>query len=74
MVAFANDSTMTVVVFETKKGLYVAMIPTDCEAQQIQSDLHDAGIEVDHVYELQRWGETPSGMCLAFLPHLGSRV
>ena len=72
MVAFANDSTMTVVVFETKKGLYVAMIPTDCDAQQIQSDLHDAKIEVDHVYELERWAETPNGICLAFLPHPGS--
>ena len=73
MVAFPkSESTMTVVVFENRKGLWVAMIPNECDASQIQNDLHDAGIEADHVYELERWSETPHGICLAFVPLPGS--
>lgn len=71
MVAFVNrESATTLVAFEPKdrKGLWLAMIPVECDAMKIQNDLHDAGIEPESVYELDRWAETANGICLAFVP------
>jgi len=72
MVAPIHDGTTnTVLVIQPKHfngNLFVAMIPDDLDAQDINDALQEAGIEPERVCEIQKWKKTSKGVRVGFLP------
>lgn len=76
MVAFPhNDPAMSVVAIKSKhrnNGVYVALVPDDLGADEIDASLRRMGLAPSRVCELRNWTESANGLRVAFLPSMGS--
>lgn len=72
MVAPIHDNTEnTVLVIRAKHcngNLFLAMIPSNLDPQDINDALEEAGIEPKRVCEIEKWKKTSNGVRVGFLP------
>jgi len=69
MVAFAkNESAMNLVVIQAPHGLHIVSLPDDMGACEIDTALHELGINAERVYEVRDWKRTADGVAAAFVP------
>ena len=76
MVALAqNDPVLTVVAIKSKhrnNGVYIALVPDGLGAEEIDASLRKMGLDPNRVCHLENWTEAANGLCVAFLPNMGT--
>jgi len=71
MVAPIRNNSTTVLAIQASDrngGVYVAVIPSHLDAQDINDALQEAGVEPQRVCEIQKWKKTSNGVRVGFLP------
>ena len=75
MVAFRNDPAMTVVAIKSKHrntGIYIAIVPDGLDAEEIDAALRKMKLDPIRVCPLENWVEADTGLCVAFVPNMGT--